>query len=139
VLAAGFSKARSSLLAFVAVPPRLKQFLKVMVPTYVYGGPVPVAALATRLLGLESTSAGATDPASPADPHRARPPGQARGGHLQRLGLPDRRAGLADAEDLFPCWPCSARSTTASAPPPPPLRRSLGGLADLVRLLEFRT
>jgi 8-amino-7-oxononanoate synthase len=43
VLAAGFSRAYSSLLAFVAVPPQLKQFLKVMAPTYMYGGPVPVA------------------------------------------------------------------------------------------------
>jgi 8-amino-7-oxononanoate synthase len=53
VLAAGFSKAYSSLLAFVAVPSHLKRYLKVMVPTYVYGGPVPVASLATALLGLE--------------------------------------------------------------------------------------
>jgi 8-amino-7-oxononanoate synthase len=53
VLTAGFSKAYSSLLAFVAVPTGLKQFLKVMVPTYVYGGPVPVASLATVLLGLQ--------------------------------------------------------------------------------------
>ncbi|HTE67376.1 MAG TPA: pyridoxal phosphate-dependent aminotransferase family protein, partial [Actinomycetes bacterium] len=30
-----------------------KQFLKVMVPTYVYGGPVPVASLATTLLGFQ--------------------------------------------------------------------------------------
>jgi 8-amino-7-oxononanoate synthase len=53
VLAAGFSKAFSSLLAFVAVPTQLKRYLKSMVPSYVYGGPVPVASLATALLGLE--------------------------------------------------------------------------------------
>jgi 8-amino-7-oxononanoate synthase len=53
VLTAGFSKAYSSLLAFVAVPTPLRQLLKVMVPTYVYGGPVPVASLATALLGLQ--------------------------------------------------------------------------------------
>jgi 8-amino-7-oxononanoate synthase len=53
VLAAGFSKAYSSLLAFVALPTPLKRYLKVMVPSYVYGGPVPVASLATALLGLE--------------------------------------------------------------------------------------
>jgi 7-keto-8-aminopelargonate synthetase-like enzyme len=53
VLAAGFSKAYSSLLAFVAVPTQLKRYLKTMVPSYVYGGPVPVASLATALLGLE--------------------------------------------------------------------------------------
>ena len=53
VLTGGLSKAYSSLLAFVAVPAQLKQFLKVMVPTYVYGGPVPVASLATTLLGFQ--------------------------------------------------------------------------------------
>jgi 8-amino-7-oxononanoate synthase len=40
VLAAGFSKAYSSLLAFLAFPTTLKRYLKVMVPSYVYGGPV---------------------------------------------------------------------------------------------------
>jgi 8-amino-7-oxononanoate synthase len=54
VLTAGFSKAYSSLLAFVAVPAGLRHYLKVMVPTYCYGGPVPVAALATTLLGLDT-------------------------------------------------------------------------------------
>ena len=51
VLAAGFSKAYSSLLAFVALPTPLKRYLKVMVPSDVYGG--PVASLATALLGLQ--------------------------------------------------------------------------------------
>ena len=54
VLTAGFSKAYSSLLAFAAVPTRLLHYLKLMVPTYFYGGPVPVASLATTLLGLEA-------------------------------------------------------------------------------------
>jgi len=49
VLTAGFSKAYSSLLAFVTCSPELKRYLKAMVPSYVYSGPVPVAALA----GLE--------------------------------------------------------------------------------------
>jgi 8-amino-7-oxononanoate synthase len=53
VLTAGFSKAYSSLLAFVACPSELKRHLKVVVPSYVYSGPVPVASLATALLGLE--------------------------------------------------------------------------------------
>jgi 8-amino-7-oxononanoate synthase len=53
VLTAGFSKAYSSLLAFAAVPTELKRYLKVVVPSYIYGGPVPVASLATALLGLE--------------------------------------------------------------------------------------
>jgi 8-amino-7-oxononanoate synthase len=53
VLTAGFSKAYSSLLAFVACPSPLKGYLKTMVPSYIYSGPVPVASLATALLGLE--------------------------------------------------------------------------------------
>jgi 8-amino-7-oxononanoate synthase len=56
VLTAGFSKAYSSLLAFAAVPDGLRHYLKLMVPTYCYGGPVPVAALATTLLGLEANA-----------------------------------------------------------------------------------
>ena len=53
VLTAGFSKAYSSLLAFVTCSAELKQYLKAMVPSYVYSGPVPVASLATALAGLE--------------------------------------------------------------------------------------
>jgi 8-amino-7-oxononanoate synthase len=53
VLTAGFSKAYSSLLAFVTCSPELKRYLKAMVPSYVYSGPVPVASLATALAGLE--------------------------------------------------------------------------------------
>jgi 8-amino-7-oxononanoate synthase len=54
VLTAGFSKAYSSLLAFAAIPAGLRHYLKLMVPTYCYGGPVPVASLATTLLGLQA-------------------------------------------------------------------------------------
>ena len=53
VLTAGFSKAYSSLLAIVTCSAELKRYLKVMVPSYVYSGPVPVASLATALAGLE--------------------------------------------------------------------------------------
>jgi 8-amino-7-oxononanoate synthase len=53
VLTAGFSKAYSSLLAFVTCSAELKQYLKAMVPSCVYSGPVPVASLATALAGLE--------------------------------------------------------------------------------------
>jgi 8-amino-7-oxononanoate synthase len=53
VLTAGFSKAYSSLLAFVTCSAELKQYLKAMVPSYLYSGPVPVASLATALAGLE--------------------------------------------------------------------------------------
>jgi 8-amino-7-oxononanoate synthase len=53
VLVAGFSKAYSSLLAFLALPTRLKDALKVLAPPYLFSGPSPVASLATGLAGLE--------------------------------------------------------------------------------------
>ncbi|HYZ46966.1 MAG TPA: pyridoxal phosphate-dependent aminotransferase family protein, partial [Actinomycetota bacterium] len=53
VFVAGFSKAYSSLLAFVACPAELKDVLKVAAPPYLYSGPSPVASLATVLAGLE--------------------------------------------------------------------------------------
>jgi 8-amino-7-oxononanoate synthase len=105
VLAAGFSKAYSSLLAFVAVPPQLKQFLKVMAPTYVYGGPVPVASLATTLLGLEVNQ-------RRGDELQAQLHQRTRTvlDHLDKLGVatsnvsgfPLVELALADPEDLHP-------------------------------------
>ncbi|MFI7603293.1 aminotransferase class I/II-fold pyridoxal phosphate-dependent enzyme [Actinoplanes sp. NPDC049681] len=53
VLVGGFSKAYSSLLAFIACPTSVKEFLKITAPPYLYSGPVPTAALATVLAGLE--------------------------------------------------------------------------------------
>jgi 8-amino-7-oxononanoate synthase len=52
VLVGGFSKAYSSLLAFLAVPTPLKRVLKTAAPPYLYSGPSPVASLATVLEGL---------------------------------------------------------------------------------------
>ena len=53
VLVGGFSKAYSSLLAFLALPTHLKDHLKVAAAPYLYSGPSPVASLATVLAGLE--------------------------------------------------------------------------------------
>lgn len=53
VLVGGFSKAYSSLLAFLALPTDLKNHLKVAAAPYLYSGPSPVASLATVLAGLE--------------------------------------------------------------------------------------
>jgi len=53
VLVGGFSKAYSSLLAFIACPTEVKQLLKVAAPPYLYSGPSPVASLATVLAGFE--------------------------------------------------------------------------------------
>jgi 8-amino-7-oxononanoate synthase len=57
VLTGGFSKAYSSLLAFVACPPELKRLLKVTAPPYLYSGPSPVASLASVLVGLQVNEA----------------------------------------------------------------------------------
>lgn len=53
VLVGGFSKAYSSLLAFLALPTWLKDHLKVTAAPYLYSGPSPTASLATALAGLE--------------------------------------------------------------------------------------
>ncbi|WP_078973113.1 aminotransferase class I/II-fold pyridoxal phosphate-dependent enzyme [Streptomyces sp. MMG1533] len=53
VLAGGFSKAYSSLLAFLALPTELKNRLKTVAAPYLYSGPSPTASLATALAGLE--------------------------------------------------------------------------------------
>ncbi|MEV0321467.1 aminotransferase class I/II-fold pyridoxal phosphate-dependent enzyme [Streptomyces sp. NPDC050658] len=52
VLVGGFSKAYSSLLAFLALPSWLKDHLKVTAAPYLYSGPSPTASLATALAGL---------------------------------------------------------------------------------------
>jgi 8-amino-7-oxononanoate synthase len=53
ILVGGFSKAYSSLLAFIACPTEIKNLLKVAAPPYLYSGPSPVASLATVLAGLD--------------------------------------------------------------------------------------
>ncbi|GAA0905635.1 aminotransferase class I/II-fold pyridoxal phosphate-dependent enzyme [Virgisporangium aurantiacum] len=57
VLVGGCSKAYSSLLAFVACEPALKRRLKLEAQPYLYSGPVPTAALATVLAGLDVNAA----------------------------------------------------------------------------------
>ncbi len=54
ILVGGFSKAYSSLLAFIACPTAIKQLLKTAAPPYLYSGPSPVASLATALEGLKA-------------------------------------------------------------------------------------
>jgi 8-amino-7-oxononanoate synthase len=53
VLVGGFSKAYSSLLAFIACPTAVKNLLKISASPYLYSGPSPVASLATVLVGLD--------------------------------------------------------------------------------------
>jgi 8-amino-7-oxononanoate synthase len=52
VLVGGFSKAYSSLLAFLTAPSWVKQHLKVAAAPYLYSGPSPTASLATVLAGF---------------------------------------------------------------------------------------
>lgn len=53
ILVGGFSKAYSSLLAFIALPTPLKQHLKLAAAPYLYSGPSPTASLAGTLAGLD--------------------------------------------------------------------------------------
>ena len=57
VLVGGFSKAYSSLLAFIACPTDVKDLLKVAAPPYLYSGPSPIASLATVLAGFDVNEA----------------------------------------------------------------------------------
>jgi 8-amino-7-oxononanoate synthase len=52
ILIGGFSKAYSSLMAFMALPTHFKNLLKVAAPPYLYSGPSPTASLATVLAGM---------------------------------------------------------------------------------------
>jgi 8-amino-7-oxononanoate synthase len=54
ILTGGFSKAYSSMLAFIACPTPMKELLKITAPPYLYSGPSPVASLATGLEGLKA-------------------------------------------------------------------------------------
>jgi 8-amino-7-oxononanoate synthase len=57
VLVGGFSKAYSSLLAFIALPTTTKELLKFAAAPYLYSGPVPTASLATVLAGFDVNAA----------------------------------------------------------------------------------
>ena len=57
VLVGGFSKAYSSLLAFITLPTPWKNLVKVGAPPYLYSGPSPTASLATVLAGFDVNEA----------------------------------------------------------------------------------
>ncbi|MGW7088428.1 aminotransferase class I/II-fold pyridoxal phosphate-dependent enzyme [Streptomyces sp. NPDC054871] len=103
VLVGGFSKAYSSLLAFLALPPWLKDHLKVAAAPYLYSGPSPTASLATALAGLEVNDR--RGDAIRADLHRktVRVLDHVAGLGLETLNsdqLPIVEIPLADASDL---------------------------------------
>ncbi|MEU6881607.1 aminotransferase class I/II-fold pyridoxal phosphate-dependent enzyme [Streptomyces sp. NPDC046712] len=103
VLVGGFSKAYSSLLAFLAVPRWLKDHLKVAAAPYLYSGPSPTASLATALAGLDVNAE--RGDAIRADLHRKT---QQVLRHVRSLdiatpntdGLPIIEIPLAEAQDL---------------------------------------
>jgi 8-amino-7-oxononanoate synthase len=103
VLTGGFSKAYSSLLAFIACPTPMKRLLKIAAPPYLYSGPSPVASLASTLLGLQVN-------AGRGDELRAMLYGKTRRvlDHLEKLGaftlnrsgFPIIEVPLAEADEL---------------------------------------
>jgi diguanylate cyclase (GGDEF)-like protein/PAS domain S-box-containing protein len=103
VLVGGFSKAYSSLLAFLALPSSLKDRLKTAAAPYLYSGPSPTASLATALAGLEVNDRRGDE--IRADLYRKT--GRVLD-HLEELGvgtlntdrLPIIEIPLADADDL---------------------------------------
>jgi 8-amino-7-oxononanoate synthase len=103
VLTGGFSKAYSSLLAFVACPPELKRLLKVTAPPYLYSRALPgrlPGQRAPRAPGQPGQGRRAAGPALAADPAHPRPPGQAGGVHPEPFRLPDRRGAPGRPDDL---------------------------------------
>ncbi len=91
IFVAGFSKAYSSLLAFLTLPTRLKDVLKVAAPPYLYSGPSPVASLATTIAGLDvNERRGDLHPPRHAIARPTGPRSGARARHLhaEPLGLP---------------------------------------------------
>jgi 8-amino-7-oxononanoate synthase len=104
VLVGGFSKAYSSLLAFVACATDVKRLLKTTAAPYLYSGPSPTASLATVLAGLDVN-------ATEGDAIRAELYRKTRRilDHVRELGVhTPNRSGfplieipLADADDLY--------------------------------------
>jgi 8-amino-7-oxononanoate synthase len=103
ILTGGFSKAYSSLLAFIACPAPLKELLKIAAPPYLYSGPSPIASLAGALVGLRIN-------ARRGDDIRAALYGKTRrvldhldgigAATLNRSGFPIVEVPLADADQL---------------------------------------
>ena len=103
VLVGGFSKAYSSLLAFVALPTAVKNHLKIAASPYLYSGPSPVASLATVLAGFDVNDARG-EPIR-ADLHRRTRRVLDVVGELgiacpNRTGLPIIELSLADPDDI---------------------------------------
>ncbi|MFD5632814.1 aminotransferase class I/II-fold pyridoxal phosphate-dependent enzyme [Streptomyces sp. NPDC127077] len=103
VLVGGFSKAYSSLLAFVALPSALKDRLKTAAGPYLYSGPSPTASLATAMAGLDVNDSRGDDIRADLYRKTVRVLDHLEGlgvGTLNTDRLPIIEIPLADADDL---------------------------------------
>jgi len=103
IMVAGFSKAYSSLAAFLALPTALKNYLKVAAPPYLYSGPSPMASLATVIAGLDVNDAEGDEIRSSLQDKTKRVLGQISRLGLRTLntsGLPVIELPLGHADDI---------------------------------------
>ena len=100
VLVGGFSKAYSSLLAFIACPTEVKDLLKVAAAPYLYSGPSPVASLASVLVGFDvNERRGDELRGAAARAHRARPRLPRRGSASTPRTTPASRSSRSRCKD----------------------------------------
>ncbi len=107
VLVGGFSKAYSSLLAFVALPTELKEQLKTAAAPYLYSGPAPTASLATVLAGFDVNEARGDEIRARLHAMTTRllsAVGDLGLATPNRSGLPIVELPLAAAEDFTEAW-----------------------------------
>ena len=138
VLVGGFSKAYSSLLAFIACPTEVKQLLKVAAPPYLYSGPSPVASLATVLAGFDVNERRGDELRTRLHALTARLLGGARPARrrdAEPLGPADHRdpAARLHAHRRGRSLPLRARASTSRSPPTRSCRRTRSASASSSR------
>jgi len=123
ILVGGFSKAYSSLLAFLAVPSALKDRLKIEAPPYLYSGPSPTASLASVLAGFDLNDARGDAIRARLHHHTARLLDRVRGLALDTpnvSGTPIVELPLAPGQDLAATaellWDSGIYTTLAAYP-----------------------
>ena len=121
VLVAGFSKAYSSLVAFIACPTELKDLLKIAAPPYLYSGPSPVASLRDRAR-RPRRQRGARRPAAPRlwPPHRSACssgwPGSASTRPTTRASRSSRCRSRGTSRSARSAASCSTAASTSRSP-----------------------
>ena len=109
VLVGGFSKAYSSLMAFLALPTQMKEYLKFAAAPYLYSGPSPTASLATVLAGLKVNR-------ERGEEIRGRPVAQDGAGHRPRPQAGPATPRTSAASRSSSCRPASRPTSTRSPP-----------------------